>query len=720
MSSVYNFLALLSLVLCFKADSNPTPNLNTDTKTSILESLDWSNFQNMNFLTSFEPDTPDIKCDSSRAVLVAASLSDRIKILRKGKSPDIQFSSQLLLSSSDKSKGCSGGDITDTFKFILNNGIVDNRLFPYQAKDLDNGLQCEEQTNMSECENMQDHNDYYYLFGINSYKKVSGVEEMINALQSGPIVCKILKDKNFMMYKNGIYDRSTIQGEDHMYVSLIGYGSESNIDYWIGRTSNGVEWGDKGYFRIQKGKNLLNIESYCAYGIPSNTVKLISKKTGKELNSDDINTFVYVGHKTYSKSNINSDDKANHQHYQSNRLKPKYHYILVFGPSQFGKSTFINNLLIYSNSSSPRPQMGVGNGRSTTFKVEFYKLGNIHDMYPDDIQNFDEIIMIDVPGTFDSGMTISKEQIFESIKAELLDKGVSSLDAILMFESMKDDSRKIMITMDMARELFGAQVQNSIIVLSTKWNRVEEEEREGIETYFDSLLKTLQLPNMKWHSNYGNHQIVTNKEMQRQITELGHHIKSIKPYNVEGMNNLLYERDELARKIKESYPDRYSQVDETRKEYIPEEYMKEFELDSFELVPFSDDEITKRAQELYDVQIPIPGGFIPDPSGKRIEVPTTHHLVDWVDEEVKFDLGPQMIKADDIKLPLGYFRELVKNEKKSVEVKKKHFVKDIRYKKVVKLIKKNQEKHDFEFYQDLANKQMSERFRNQFRKSNPN
>ena len=315
-----------------------------------------------------------------------------------------------------------------------------------------------------------------------------------------------------------------------------------------------------------------------------------------------------------------------------------------------------------------------------------------------------------------------------------------------MFESMKDDSRKIMITMDMAQELFGAQVQNSIIVLSTKWNRVEEEEREGIETYFDALIKTLQLPNMKWHSNYGNHQIVTNKEMQRQITELGHHIKSIKPYNVQGMNNLLYERDELARKIKESYPDRYSQVDETRTEYIPEEYMKEFELDSFELVPFSDDEITKRAQELYDAQIPIPGGFIPDPSGKRIEViktmrvlkrtgellnhtvwdtPTTYHfetyhLVDWVDEEVKFDLGPQMIKADDRKLPLGYFRELVRNEKKLVEVKKKHFVKDIKYKEVVKQIKKNQEKHDFEFYQDLANKQMSEEFRNKFRISNPN
>ena len=727
MSRVYKLVALLSLISCSKGDSNSIP-----------ESLDWRNFQNIDYMVSFEFQILSDKCNSSWAILVAASLSDRLKILRKGKSPDIQLSPQLLLSCSDACKGCSGGDAIESFKFISNNGIVDNQVYSYQSKGLDNGLICDELLKMNQCGNIQNCNDsdYYYEFGLKSYEKVSGVEGMMKALQGGPIVCKILNDKSFMSYKTGIYDRNAGESEDYAYVSIVGYGSESNTEYWIGRNAYGSEWGDKGYFRIIKGKNLLNIERFCAYGVPSDEIKVLSKLTGKVLKKENINHISFDNYIKNPESNKCPEERASagHKQNRNEKLVPKHRFLIVFGPSQFGKSTFIYNLLDYSNSTLQIPQMGVGDRKGVTYKVDFYKLGNIPGLFPDDIQNIDEVTLINVPVNSDAG--IYKEEIFEAIKVELLNHGITSLDAILMFESMKDDSRKIYQTMQIAEELFGKEVRMSTIVLSTKWNRVVEDERELIEIYFDSMIKVLQVPTMKWQSNYGNKKIVTINEMHRQITELGLHIKNIKPYSVEGMTNLLKERDELAIKIRENYSDRFSQKDEDRKEYIPEEYIKEFEIDTLELTHLTEDEINIKAQLLFDSQIPMPGGLIPDPSGKRniikkkTNVPKEVHKnyenvalnsenenhsipyreVIWVDGEEEIDIGPAMIKAEDNKLPVGYFRELVRNEAKYVQVKKKVLFKDIRYKEVIRKILKNQEKHDFEFYQKLAYQKMSQEF----------
>lgn len=114
---------------------------------------------------------------------------------------------------------------------------------------------------------------------LSTWKAVSSDEDEIAATlaTTGPL--SVLMNANFLQfYKSGIYnpfscDKSSL---DHA-VLLVGYGTSRGKDYWIVKNSWGEKWGEKGYFRILRGKGTCGINTAVTTSILSSQESKTSK-----------------------------------------------------------------------------------------------------------------------------------------------------------------------------------------------------------------------------------------------------------------------------------------------------------------------------------------------------------------------------------------------------------------------------------------------------------
>jgi cathepsin X len=173
---------------------------------------------------------------------------------------------------------CNGGNPAGVYKYAYKTGVPDSSCMQYVAKNLES-LTCEDidicrdclgpapaanETGMENCFAVE-----YKKWYVSDYYHIRGADKMKTDIYTyGPISCGMDVTDNFEAYTGGIYSEKKAFPLINHEISIVGWGIEDGVEYWIGRNSWGAYWGEKGFFRIKMHEDNLAIETDCTAGIP--------------------------------------------------------------------------------------------------------------------------------------------------------------------------------------------------------------------------------------------------------------------------------------------------------------------------------------------------------------------------------------------------------------------------------------------------------------------
>jgi C1A family cysteine protease len=80
-------------------------------------------------------------------------------------------------------------------------------------------------------------------------------------MANGPVHAG-LNANQLQHYTSGIFHSRDCPTEINHSITIVGWGIENGIKYWIIKNSWGTDWGEKGYFRIKRGVNMCGISTF--------------------------------------------------------------------------------------------------------------------------------------------------------------------------------------------------------------------------------------------------------------------------------------------------------------------------------------------------------------------------------------------------------------------------------------------------------------------------
>ncbi|KAL7305424.1 hypothetical protein TKK_0002167 [Trichogramma kaykai] len=214
-------------------------------------------------------------CAASWAISTADVASDRFAIASEG-AERVELSAQHLLSCNNRyQRACDGGYVDVAWTFVRKFGLTDEECYPWTGESDKCMLQRRRGT-LSEL-NCRARNSQSYELRDEFYKtgpafRVRTEHDMMHEIMLyGPVQATMRVYQDFFNYESGIYKHSILSehyANDYHSVRIIGWGEEpspfngSPVKFWRVANSWGREWGEDGYFRILRGTNECEIESF--------------------------------------------------------------------------------------------------------------------------------------------------------------------------------------------------------------------------------------------------------------------------------------------------------------------------------------------------------------------------------------------------------------------------------------------------------------------------
>jgi len=136
------------------------------------------------------------------------------------------------------SQGCNGGEESDAIDWVRDNGgQCDSASYPYTARDGTCKKTCAK------------------VAQVNGCKRFTGEAELITNIDSQTVTVAVdAGARGWQTYKSGVFDITCGKNLNHAILA-VGYGS----NYYIVKNSWGASWGESGYVRIVRGKNMCGV-----------------------------------------------------------------------------------------------------------------------------------------------------------------------------------------------------------------------------------------------------------------------------------------------------------------------------------------------------------------------------------------------------------------------------------------------------------------------------
>merc|ERR1719399_2695663 len=242
----------------FNARAMPKKDLNVELfdTSNLADSVDWTT---KNAVT---PVKNQGQCGSCWAFSTTGSTEGAYAI-KTGKLKS--FSEQELVDCAQAfgNQGCNGGLMDNGFRYIEQKGDALETTYPYTAKT-------------GTCQTSKQAQE---AVTVASYKDVApkNEDQLKAAVNMQPVSIAIEADQSgFQFYKSGVFSGTCGDKLDHG-VLLVGYGTDSGKDYWKVKNSWGATWGERGYIRMVRGKNMCGISLSASYPTGAKTAEQSAK-----------------------------------------------------------------------------------------------------------------------------------------------------------------------------------------------------------------------------------------------------------------------------------------------------------------------------------------------------------------------------------------------------------------------------------------------------------
>ncbi|CAH0545778.1 unnamed protein product [Brassicogethes aeneus] len=187
-------------------------------------------------------------CASSWSFSAVGALESQI-IIQTGNSFLLSEQQLIDCSGSYGNKGCDGGSMTSAFEYVKDHGIMAEATYPYEEVQ-------------GECRFTNESRVILKSSGYVDIKKDSEYE-LIQALGTvGPISVAVHASPSLQFYGYGIFNEVQCPHHD-LNLGLLAIGYEK--DHIVLKNSWGIYWGEGGYVKFQRNKNLCGIASMASY-----------------------------------------------------------------------------------------------------------------------------------------------------------------------------------------------------------------------------------------------------------------------------------------------------------------------------------------------------------------------------------------------------------------------------------------------------------------------